>query len=380
MTQNDVDEFDFSGSQGAAVAEESNKAGDFQREVEFLRLLGDQASVAQGKDTAIVRLLTEHEVKPWMQGHPTTRWNFAWVTVKQHYVRTKQKPPYAREGSQWPEKMYAVCRRDKIFAKKYDNDCYNCSQQGHKPSDRTWALGIEREKIIEDGKWVGLRDKTREVTVFDDNGEAVVERVEGDKKIYAKKTVPAYVILNFGWKNFFHALHGQATWNQTVLDRDYAIKRSGTGNNDTNYTFIPLDPIILPEGNEYGLPAGTKYDLGMVVAQEEGTGRPQPLMEFLYPEMPDLRRIIRDRTTDEYYGRWFVPGWVPEGFDPSAAGQQGSMQQGSMQQGGGYTPQGGQSVPSQPQTPTPQGGSAPAGPTENALAGLRERLMGAKQQ
>lgn len=385
-----VEEFDFTGSMGADVAKESGKGGDFQRELEFLSLRADQASIAQGKDQAIIRVVTEYEMKPHMaQATPETRkFSLPWITVAQHYAPTKQKPPYAKDGQRWPEKMYAVCRKDKVFAKKFNNQCPIC-ETGNKNPTRTWALAVEREQVIEDGRVLGIRDKMREVSVFGPDGQPVVEKVESDgKKVYAKKWVPAYLILNFGWKNFFNALAGQASYYKTVMGRDYVVKRTGTDNNDTNYAFIPLDPIMLGPDNPWGVQGGTPYDLSLVIGEENG--RPVTLLEKVYPDLPDLRKIVADRTSEDYYGRWFIPGWLPEGFDPNAqqnqSGQQG-VQTGYM---AGYTPQGGQQQgqqqgyqPQQPQapvTPDPQGQPQQTGPNPDALANLKARMTGQPQQ
>lgn len=378
-----LDEFDFSGAEGAKVAEASNKGGgDFQREIMYLTLKADPASVHQGKHQAIVRVVTEYERKPWMDGFGVTPYNFAWITVGQHYAPTKQKPPYVKEDRQWQTKWNAVCRKDKIFAKKYANSCYLCDQLSNKTSDRTWALAVEREQVVEDGKVVGYRDKTREVFDRDEKGELIVESTDGEgKKTYRKKVVPAWLVLNYGWKNFFNALSGQAQWNQTVMDRDYVIQRSGEKSNDTNYTFIPLDPITVPAENPWGLPAGAKYDLSTIIGQTE-QGRPVPLVEAVYPDMPDLRRIIAEKTSDDYYGYYFVPGWVPEGF---VEGQNGSASNGGgsnqiILPGGGGQQQGYQPPQAQPQQapnpaqPAPQAqASAPSG---DALAALKDRVLG----
>lgn len=383
-----IDEFDFSGSVGAAVAKEANKGGDFKRELEFLTLKADPASIQQGNDRAIVRLVTEHERKPWM-GDVMTPWSLPWITVKQHYAPTRPKPEWAREGQTWPAKMFAVCRKDKVFKKKFNDNCEVCNA-GTKASDRSWALGIEREQIIEGGKVVGLRDKTREVFDRDDNGEAIVLSVEGDKKTYQMKIVPAWVVLNFGYKNFFNALSGQASYFGTILGRDYVIQRTGMENNDTNYTFIGLDPITI--GGEWatslGVPEGTPYDMGHpVTTVDDGKGgqRSVPLAELLYPDMPDLRRIVADRTSEEYFGRWFIPGWNPKDYVPGQNAQQGA--QGGVQQGYSAPPAGQPAQPATPVTPAPAATPAPAGeapaaagPTTSALDALRARVQGAPAQ
>lgn len=368
MTDYNVDEFDFSAAEGATVAAESNKGGDFEREIMFLSLKADEASVRQGKHQAIIRLVTEHERKGWMVAN--TPQSLPWITVKQHYAPTKQKPPYAKEESNWPAKWSAVCRKDRVFAKKYNDNCYLCDQK-IKGGDRTWALAIEREQVIEGGKVVGIRDKTREVFDRDENGELIVLREDGDNKEYQMKTVPAWLVLNFGWKNFFNALDGQAKYFGTILGRDYVVSRSGTGNNDTNYTFIGLDPITITGewAQQLGVPEGTPYDMGHVVGEVEG--RSIPLSEVLYPDMPDLRKIVAERTTDDYYGRWFVPGWLPEGFDPNKAQSGGGAVQGGIQTG--YQPQPQQQqAPVTPDAPAQQGSEMPM----SALDTLKARVQG----
>ena len=379
-----LDEFDFSGAEGAQVAKEANKGGgDFKREIEFLSLKADPASIQQGKDKAIVRLVTEYERKPWMT--TSTPWSLPWITVKQHYGPTKAKPPYSKEGANWPAKWSSVCRKDKVFAKKYQDDCYVC-QQNVKASDRTWALGIEREQVIEAGRVIGIRDKTREVFDRDAAGEPIVVSTDSEgKKTYQMKTVPAWVVLNFGWKNFFNALNGQASYFKTVLGRDYVITRTGTDNNDTAYSFVGLDPIFITGewAASLGVPENTPYDMGFVVAEDNG--RSIPLGELLYPDMPDLRRIVSERTTDDYYGRWFVPGWLPEGFDAAAAAAQNGQAQVQNGVQAGYQSTSGApaqpSAPVTPQAPAAAAGEAPAaGATMSALDALKARVTGAAAQ
>lgn len=381
-----IDEFDFSQSVGAEVAKEANKGVDFAREVEFLSLKADPASVSQGKDRAIIRLVTEHEHKPWM-GQTMTRWSLPWITVKQHYAPTRPRPEWLKENASWPEKMFAVCRCDKVFAKKYNNTCEVCNG-GSKATDRSWALAIEREQIIENGRVVGLRDKTREVFDRDANGDAIVISAPGaEKKEYQMKMVPAWLVLNFGYKNFFNGLAGQASYFQTVLGRDYVVRRTGMGNNDTTYSFVSLDPITITGefAAAIGVPEGTPYDLGHTVATvDDGNGgqRSVPLSEVLYPDMPDLRRIVAERTSEDYYGRWFIPGWTPKDYTPgqNTGGASQGVQSGVQQ--GYQTPSAPAGQPTQPSTPvTPEAPAATsAAPSSDMLAALKARVAGQSQQ
>lgn len=368
----DYTEFDFSGSTGAEVAKEASQAVDFQREIEFLSIKGDQKAVQNGTNRAVVRFVTENERRPWM-GARMSPFTLPWITVKQHYAPTRPKPPFANEKQRWPEKMNGVCRKDKIFAAKFPN-CLLCDA-GHKPSSRTWALAIEREPVVSGGQIVGYQDKTREVFDTDAEGNLIVLKESGDKKEYQMKTVPAWVVVNMGWKNFFGPLNGTASYYQSVLGRDFVIQRQGTGPDDTTYSFIALDATRI-EGEfaeALGVADGAPYDMGLTIKTDE-QGNNISLMEVLYPGMPDLRKIVSERVSESYYGRWFDPNWFPPDFDPSKA-QQGA-QQGQVQNG--YTPTGGiqngqPSQPAAPVAPAPQGQPG-GGTSSDALAALRARV------
>ena len=349
-----TDEFDFSGSQGATVAQESRKGGDFAREIEYLRLDASPAGKAQGKDRIILRFLTDsHNRHP---EQPMSKYNLAWLTIADHYAPTKPKPEYVNKDANWPQKMSATCRKDPVFAAKYGGACFLCDTVKNKPSKRTWALAVEREEVRnEQGQILGYRDKTREVFATDEKGDLIVVGTDSEgKKEYQRKTVPAYIVMSMGWKNFFQPLEGQASYFNSLLDADWLITRTGTKNDDTSYAPIRVAEQVLSDDNPWGLAAGTKYDLSI-----------PGLMEKVYPDMPDLRKIITDRVNDDYYGRFFIPGWTPEGFQ---AGQQ---------QGGQQATQTGQafmaSAPSAPAAPTPPQGEAP---TADALAALQARVTG----
>jgi hypothetical protein len=208
----------------------------------------------------------------------------AWPQFLQHQnIPTKAKP----EGfkGNWPSAMPAPCRRDSQFADVYDN-CYICDvlsasiDHYKKPGQRYWALACLREEVKEDGKVVGYKDSTVDVTRKDDKGEDVTT------------TEKAIVVLNMGWKNFFSILdgYGAAGGYGTVLDRDYKIIRKGE-KLDTTYTILPLAEIpgldlrnpevmvaYLPKAGELG---------------SEGASDDR------------LAEIIGERASDEFYGTFF---------------------------------------------------------------------------
>lgn len=241
---------------GAQEAQEASKAG-----AQFARTHYFQ--IDDGK-SEILRLLTDHD---------------AWIVVDQHQnVPTRSKPSDYPDDSKWPDKMPAVCRKDKAFEGMYA-DCFICEHvvgtNGVKrPGARTWALAVLREEVRENGQVVGYRDKTREVAVMGEDGKPTKET----------KTEKAIVVVNMGYKNFFAALAGFGAHYHTVLDRDYLVKRSGTGT-DTTYNIIPMDPIAMADGGVFDV------------------RRPEVMAR--YGDLPDLGEIVTERSSDEYYARFF---------------------------------------------------------------------------
>lgn len=203
-----------------------------------------------------IRFLTEHT---------------EWRTCDQHgNVGTKPKP----EGvtGEWPSKMSASCRRDKILRPIFA-DCFICMNggEGAKISTRTWAVVAERELVFDGPKLVGVKDKMREVQEVDaDNKPTGVTREEVDIKV-----------VNLGWKNFFGPMKGMAGVYGTLLDRDYVITRKGDGL-DTDYNIVPLDPIP-------GL------DLR----------NPTPEVAARYAHTINLDEMIFERASDEYFAKFF---------------------------------------------------------------------------
>lgn len=301
-----VDEFDFSGSAGAEVAAEASAGGAFAKEIEFLSLDGSPAGKAQGKDKILLRFVTNMIAPP---PGTATKFNLGWLTVQGHYAPTKPKPEYAREGATWPSKMGCGCRKDKIFKVKYNDSCPVCAQ-GSKPSNRTWALAIEREEVRDDntGQVLGYQDKTREIMDTDENGEFIVTGVKQDgKKEYQKKIVPAYIVCSMGWRNFYQPLQAAAQYHQGLLNAEWLITRTGTDNNDTTYFPIQVGAgQMIPEGY-MGLSA-RPFDLA-----------DQEVITTLYPDLPDLRKTLVERVSQDYLGRFFIPGWEPEGWQEEKA-------------------------------------------------------------
>jgi hypothetical protein len=233
-------------------------------------------------DSAVVRLLTDHD---------------DWIWVNQHsFVPTKPGP---KDAEKWPKNMTSVCRYDKAFGGHYA-DCYiddaklkNSFGKVASARPRVWALAVEREIVRGDGSEalggpakqgvvVGIRDKIDEVDELGADGKPT-----GTKLQY-----PRIVVINQPMKGFFShfkALHGLYG---TVVDRDFSITRSGTGT-DTEYKIVPIDPIADPATGQNlikpGTPIWEKYL--QAVAEREIS----------------LEGIVADKASDEYYARFFDP-------------------------------------------------------------------------
>ena len=355
-------EFDFSGATGSEAAREAFQSNQslFNR-IDFFGLDATAEGVQRGDNSAIIRLLSDDRPLPDGSLPP-------WITVDQHsMVATKPTPqgwPF-----NWPAKMGAVCRNDKVFKARYGDCCIDTmppapGRRNSKPSPRTWALAVLREQVIGDGtealggeqyrgKVVGIRDKTKEIQKTDDKGEPTGET----------EVVPVYVKINQGWKNFFSLLSGHAGHYGTVLDRDYWITREGMGQDNTVYVITPLDPITFAPNHP--LFPGQVFDL-----------RSKEQREHFYPNLPDLRKMVAEQASDEYYNRYFAPenalygnGSKGEGFEQAL-----TKAREEAANGGGSAPASkGVSVPSgAPSAPSTE--SAP--PSIERLNALREKIGG----
>ena len=227
-------------------------------------------------ESAVLRFLTE----------PTE-----WLTADQHsFVPTKPKPD-GYTGS-WPASMSATCRRDKALRSRFP-DCFICDHvrktikkkdgttevKSSKPQARTWAVALLRETITENGRTVGIRTLMREEAKLDAEGKPtdVIEEV------------PAIVVVNMAWEGFFAPISGYYRQWGTILNRDVKVTRRGA-DLDTKYTHIPLDPT--PD-----------FD----IADPEWAA-------FFGPMIPNLKKMMFDRATDDYYARYFDTRvvWTPK--------------------------------------------------------------------
>lgn len=232
---------------------------------------------------------------------------YEWITVDMHNaVPTKPKP--AKWEGNWPDKMNAVCRLTKDGNKQpIYNDCYICenikdprdASKPYRKTTRTWALAVMMEEVKGDGseetggpsklgKRIGFRARKTEVTKRDAEGKPTGE----------SEVRPEVVFVTMGWKNFFAALEGAALVNDgTITNLVFAIKRSGT-ELDTTYSITSLG-----EQKADFNQAKWAEKLGVKITGHDEDNNPVKV----YPPEIDIERLLDERSSDEYYGRFFDP-------------------------------------------------------------------------
>jgi hypothetical protein len=246
-----------------------------------------------------------------------------WVDADTHaMVPTKPKPASEPAERRWPERLGCVCRKTKMGdGSPLYPDCYVCDKPlrdgkgvAIRRAPRTWALAVLREAVLGDGstaqggpgmkgKRIGFRTLTREQAVLDDKGKPTSEI----------EVVPALVVVNQGWKNFFSTLSGAAKVHGTLLDRDFWIVRNGA-DQTTTYQITPLDPV---SGFDMRDPAQAAK-MGLIIdptKSSEGDFNPQTEeWEYRIVEWPDmyaLDDIVFGQASDEYFARFIDPNKTP---------------------------------------------------------------------
>lgn len=297
-----LDDLDFAAAEGAENARERAKetGGVGFRRTYYLSSMikGGPDAERQGENKAYVRYLSEFRK---FDGNPESNPS-VWITIDHHgQIPTKAKPEELDKDRKWPKAMGCVCRKGKAFARKYGGKCHVCdnvpeNMYGKKPrpTPRTWAVGVLREKIVGDGseelggpsmkgRTVTFQDKMEEVHKVDEKGEII----EGETEM-----VPVYFFAHQAYDNFFGGLAAAGEEYGTVLDRDYLVVREGEGT-ATNYQHVPQDPVTFDDGS------GKQVRLDLSV---------DAIRETLYPDAPDVRKEIARQASDDYMNQWFIEG------------------------------------------------------------------------
>jgi hypothetical protein len=222
------------------------------------------------------------------------------IEAKQHsYTSTKSAPADLPEGKKWRPKVDATCRYTRVQEGTLYDDCYVCDnvtvmRNGKEskafPSTKLWVPAVIRipVKVTQEHVDKGLAES------FEIGSYSLYEDDTVEKEIDGKKVMlPRFVVLNFGFKNFFDKLLGFHNVYGTLLDRDYKITRKGSGT-DTDYIIVPLDP-------QKDLETGGKFDLR----------NPDIASRYQLPTGEDwvtvLTKVVMDKASDDYYGFFFDP-------------------------------------------------------------------------
>jgi hypothetical protein len=295
---------------GVDIIEETGKAAGrrFQRDNFF--------SLDDGDET-IIRFITEADPRPILDdkgkpkldedGDPMIE--LGWITVDQYGFLPTKDQPKNYQGKTWPKSMPAVSRSDPAFAWMFEDDYVaehmrDSKGNAYRPSQRYWALACIREEVREGGRVVGYKDKTREVEVPGKDG--------AESKTITEKDI---VIVNMAYSNFFSILTGFVKQYGTALDRDYHIRRKGSGPNDTEYKITPLDRIAVADNKPgfEGADGRRYYDLR------------DPEIAARYEYATPLWEIVLQRASDEYYERFFDKRvTIDDGKDDDEKGGKGA--------------------------------------------------------
>lgn len=178
----------------------------------------------------------------------------AWYVIRQHvFFPTKGAPKDAKNAAKWPKGMTAVCRKDPAFAGEYST-CplcdaikdYSMESYGKpmKTKSMVFALAVRREKVICDGseEMGGPANKGKKAII--DRTVELDELDSDGKPTGNKKTVPDIRIVSNTMYSLFGNLKSAYEVYDSVVDRDFSIKRekaaNGTG---TVHVAVALDVI-----------------------------------------------------------------------------------------------------------------------------------------
>jgi hypothetical protein len=272
-------------STGAAAAEEMANEG---------RTSGNRSFIPDMKfknnEVYFLRPVTDHK---------------DWVSILVHsFIPRKARPAELDEKAKWADTMWGICQGDKAFrlrdgsgqiiepaafepgygecyidtAPQYAGVSQGFTKDLSKPKRRVYGIFAECEPVKEDGTVAapgerGVRFREKLMEWKDSSGETV--------------TVPALVLVNQAWDNFYGAVKAASYMGpDTVCDKVFTIKRT-----DMDYTIVPAwtDP-------------------------EWASGKlAQTFADSLKVIGFDMCEYLLAHATPDHYARYFVPGVVPEG-------------------------------------------------------------------
>jgi hypothetical protein len=253
-----------------------------------------QFGIKAGEE-ALVRFVSDYVSRPLASGGGATL--AGWISVDVHgFIPTKPKPD-EYTGQNWPEKMWAICMRDRMFRLRdpqdprklldefeegygqcYIHDTYAGVIEGPFKKDRglpdaqVMALAVLREPVIENGAAIGIKDKTAEWT--DEKGNVF--------------TVPHFVIISQKYENFFAQVKAACYVEPaTATNKDFLVKRV---ENKYFINMVNQTPAFMTGTQDWA----KQYEAVLA------------MMGF------DLREHVLSHATQDHYDRWFIPGAMPK--------------------------------------------------------------------
>ena len=282
--------------EAAQIAEDIKNSRPKKYRIEQLRI--------KDGDAYVVRPVTDRTRRGDQPG---------WVSVDIHsFVPTKEKP--AEVNYKWPQAMWAVCRRDRMFRlpdpahpgkrlDEFEGDYGSCyihdKWQGVKdekfgrdrglPDAQVLGIAVLREPVraSEGGPVIGFRDQ-------------LVDWTDPDGK---KVQIPHFVILNQKYGNFWHQIANACYVEPaTATNKDFMITRKG---NEYTVSAISTTPDHMTGTDSFQ----------------------QQYMDVLARVGFSLEEYVVEHSTLDHYRRFFIEGEDPEGGytykDAEAKGEDG---------------------------------------------------------
>lgn len=273
---------------GGGEAEAAQAAKD-EKASRKNRYRGPQERYLKDGDDFLVRFLTDRTGP-----HP-------WIPSESHlFIPTKPKPDEVT--FEWPAKWSAICRNSRIFGLRDSDgkrvpgfedgygDCYidnnyvgqtnQFGQDLSKPEVLTYGLAVICEKEYDPASpsksnpaVIGFKDKTEEYRPFGAKTSVQVPHIV----VFAQK-------YDRFWASVSAACYDAS---QTVCDKIYRVQKIGKE--------IKVTMLNITENHRPGLPSWQKYPDALKVMNDFS-----------------LEGYLLERSSKDYYDRWFVPGATPK--------------------------------------------------------------------
>lgn len=224
-----------------------------------------------------------------------------WIPTETHlFIPTKTKP--SEVTWTWRDQQSAICRNGRIFRLRDEQgnklpgyeegygNCWICSnlvgetdqfgQDLSKPRVLTYALAVLREPVTDPAS----PDPDHPV-------ETAFKDVMAEWRPFGAKTstrVPNIVLFAQPYDRFWASVSAACYGDhQSVCDKDYRIQKIGKE--------IKITMVNITDNHKPGLPSWQRYEEALKI------------LGF------SLEGYLLERSSEDHYKRWFIPGATPEG-------------------------------------------------------------------